>query len=98
MTNRQCLMKLLAPVDPSIVYTSNKCFKSVVSCPPCSPSLDRVVQDDLRQVPARPPLPGPGGQVAPHHGHRQVLPRQHHSPRPGDGEEHCLPGPLLQVV
>ena len=27
VTNRQCLMKLLAPVDPSIVYTSNKCFK-----------------------------------------------------------------------
>ena len=32
MTNRQCLMKLLAPVDPSIVYTSNKCFKLVVTC------------------------------------------------------------------
>lgn len=30
VTNRQCLMKLLAPVDPSIVYTSNKCFK--MSC------------------------------------------------------------------
>jgi len=27
VTNRQCLMKLLAPVDPSIVYTTNKCFR-----------------------------------------------------------------------
>lgn len=27
VTNRQCLMKMLAPVDPSIVHTSNKCFK-----------------------------------------------------------------------
>eukprot|EP00088_Acartia_fossae_P057227 TRINITY_DN6674_c0_g1_i1.p1 TRINITY_DN6674_c0_g1~~TRINITY_DN6674_c0_g1_i1.p1 ORF type:complete len:618 (-),score=184.03 TRINITY_DN6674_c0_g1_i1:212-2065(-) len=27
VTNRSCLMKLLAPVDPSIVYTTNKCFK-----------------------------------------------------------------------
>ena len=25
--SRQCLMKLLAPVDPSIVYTTNKCFR-----------------------------------------------------------------------
>jgi len=30
VTNRQCLMKLLAPVDPSIMYTSNKCFR--MSC------------------------------------------------------------------
>jgi len=27
VTNRQCLMKMLAPVDPSIVQTSNRCFK-----------------------------------------------------------------------
>ena len=27
VTNRSCLMKLLAPVDPSIVYTTNKCFR-----------------------------------------------------------------------
>jgi len=27
MTNRQCLMKLLPLVDPSILYTNNKCFK-----------------------------------------------------------------------
>jgi len=27
VTNRSCLMKLLAPVDPSIIYTTNKCFK-----------------------------------------------------------------------
>jgi len=27
VTNRSCLMKLLAPVDPSIIYTSNKCFR-----------------------------------------------------------------------
>lgn len=30
VTNRQCLMKLLAPVDPSIMYTTNKCFR--LSC------------------------------------------------------------------
>jgi len=30
VTNRQCLMKLLAPVDPSIMYTTNKCFR--MSC------------------------------------------------------------------
>jgi len=30
VTNRQCLMKLLAPVDPSIIYTTNKCFR--LSC------------------------------------------------------------------
>jgi len=31
MTNRQCLMKLLHVVDPSIVYTTNKCFKMVAT-------------------------------------------------------------------
>jgi hypothetical protein len=27
VANRQCLMKFLAPVDPSIEYTTNKCFR-----------------------------------------------------------------------
>jgi len=31
MTNRQCLMKLLHLVDPSIVYANNKCFKMVAT-------------------------------------------------------------------
>jgi len=37
VTNRQCLMKLLAPVDPSIVYTSNKCFKMTCAKSPRGP-------------------------------------------------------------
>jgi len=37
VTNRQCLMKLLAPVDPSIVYTSNKCFRMTCAKSPRGP-------------------------------------------------------------
>jgi len=37
VTNRQCLMKLLAPVDPSIVYTTNKYFRMTVSKSPKGP-------------------------------------------------------------
>ena len=31
VANRQCLMKFLAPVDPSIEYTTNKCFRLTAS-------------------------------------------------------------------
>jgi len=37
ITNRQCLMKLLAPVDPSIVYTTNKCFRMTARKSPAGP-------------------------------------------------------------
>jgi len=37
VTNRQCLMKLLAPVDPSIVYTTNKYFRMTVAKSPKGP-------------------------------------------------------------
>jgi len=37
VTNRQCLMKLLAPVDPSIVYTTNKCFRMTARKSPKGP-------------------------------------------------------------
>merc|ERR1712059_112129 len=37
VTNRQCLMKLLAPVDPSIAYTTNKCFRMTVDKHPKGP-------------------------------------------------------------
>lgn len=37
VANRQCLMKFLAPVDPSIEYTTNKCFRLTATRSSCGP-------------------------------------------------------------